>query len=231
MKESRIATWKPIGEDVSRVKTLETVLRKSGLDYEVKKQEIYTGEDKKIIVPGQFATVGSNGRVYGIVGKDYMVCQNYEAFDFINYIKDDIKFVKAGETVSGLVYIIAELPEVKVLGDEFKPYVIFQNGHNGGISIKAAICPLRIVCQNQFSMAFAKTKNAVLRGADYETPVNYWMPFNGNVGMHDATWRSSFGGTIYLTSGSHGCVNLPLDMAAAIYEYMSTGFPIVCYYY
>lgn len=76
-----------------------------------------------------------------------------------------------------------------------------------------------------------KTRNAVLRGANYETPVNYWMPFNGNVGMHDATWRSSFGGTIYLTSGSHGCVNLPLDMAAAIYEYMSTGFPIVCYYY
>ena len=76
-----------------------------------------------------------------------------------------------------------------------------------------------------------KTRNAVLRGANYETPVNYWMPFNGNVGMHDATWRSSFGGTIYLTSGSHGCVNLPLNMAAAIYEYMSTGFPIVCYYY
>ena len=76
-----------------------------------------------------------------------------------------------------------------------------------------------------------KTKNAVLRGADYQTPVNYWMPFNGTVGMHDATWRSTFGGTIYLTSGSHGCVNLPLDMAAAIYEYMSTGFPVVCYYY
>ena len=76
-----------------------------------------------------------------------------------------------------------------------------------------------------------KTKNAVLRGADYATPVNYWMPFNGNVGMHDATWRSSFGGTIYLTSGSHGCVNLPLNMAASIYEYVSTGFPVVCYYY
>lgn len=76
-----------------------------------------------------------------------------------------------------------------------------------------------------------KTKNAVLRGADYETPVNYWMPFNGNVGMHDATWRRNFGGTIYLTSGSHGCINLPLHMAAAIYEYVSTGFPVVCYYY
>lgn len=76
-----------------------------------------------------------------------------------------------------------------------------------------------------------KTKNAVLRGTDYETPVNYWMPFNGNVGMHDATWRKSFGGTIYLTAGSHGCVNLPLNMAAAIYEYVSTGFPVICYYY
>lgn len=75
-----------------------------------------------------------------------------------------------------------------------------------------------------------KTTNAVLRGEDYETPVNYWMPFNGNIGMHDATWRSTFGGDIYLTSGSHGCINLPLDMAAAIYGYVSKGFPVVCYY-
>lgn len=76
-----------------------------------------------------------------------------------------------------------------------------------------------------------KTRNAVLRGADYETPVHYWMPFNGNVGMHDATWRDVFGGDIYLTNGSHGCVNLPLDMAEAIYGYMSDGFPVICYYY
>lgn len=75
-----------------------------------------------------------------------------------------------------------------------------------------------------------KTKNAVLRGTNYETPVNYWMPFNGNIGMHDATWRASFGGDIYLTNGSHGCINLPLDAATQIYEYVSTGFPVVCYY-
>lgn len=76
-----------------------------------------------------------------------------------------------------------------------------------------------------------KTTNAVLRGADYETPVNYWMPFFGNYGMHDATWRINFGGTIYQEYGSHGCINLPLDSAAAIYSYVSTGFPVVCYYY
>ncbi|MBQ2803154.1 MAG: L,D-transpeptidase/peptidoglycan binding protein, partial [Lachnospiraceae bacterium] len=75
-----------------------------------------------------------------------------------------------------------------------------------------------------------KTTNAVLRGADYETPVTYWMPFHGNFGMHDATWRTEFGGDIYLTNGSHGCLNLPLESAAAIYNYMYTGFPVICYY-
>lgn len=76
-----------------------------------------------------------------------------------------------------------------------------------------------------------KTKNAVLRGATYETPVTYWMPFNGNIGMHDASWRKSFGGEIYLTNGSHGCINLPKSKAAEIYGYMETKFPVICYYY
>ena len=76
-----------------------------------------------------------------------------------------------------------------------------------------------------------KTTNAVLRGGDYETPVTYWMPFYGNYGMHDATWRATFGGDIYLTNGSHGCLNLPLDSAAVIYNYVYTGFPVICYYY
>ncbi len=76
-----------------------------------------------------------------------------------------------------------------------------------------------------------KTRDAVLRGRDYETPVQYWMPFNGNVGMHDASWRRTFGGDIYLNNGSHGCINLPTAMAAEIYEYVSKGFPVICYYY
>lgn len=76
-----------------------------------------------------------------------------------------------------------------------------------------------------------KARNAVLRGENYATPVSYWMPFYGNYGMHDASWRGSFGGAIYLTNGSHGCINLPPSMAAKIYEYVSTGFPVICYYY
>lgn len=76
-----------------------------------------------------------------------------------------------------------------------------------------------------------KTRDAVLRGRDYETPVKYWMPFYGNYGMHDANWRREFGGDIFLNNGSHGCINLPPSMAEQIYQYMTKGFPVICYYY
>jgi len=76
-----------------------------------------------------------------------------------------------------------------------------------------------------------KTTNATLRGGDYEQFVYYWMPFFGNYGMHDATWRWQFGGNIFMTDGSHGCLNLPLDAAATIYSYIYEGYPVICYYY
>ena len=57
----------------------------------------------------------------------------------------------------------------------------------------------------------AKESPAVLTGEDYEANVTYWMPFAGNVGIHDASWRSEFGGNLYLWEGSHGCVNVPYD--------------------
>lgn len=74
-----------------------------------------------------------------------------------------------------------------------------------------------------------KTKNATLRGDNYATPVDFWMPFAGNVGMHDATWRKAFGGSIYKRDGSHGCINLPWSKAKQIYEYVQQGFPVLVY--
>lgn len=82
-----------------------------------------------------------------------------------------------------------------------------------------------------------KTKNAVLRGQKkpdgtytYESPVKYWMPFNGGIGFHDATWQSSFGGDRYKSHGSHGCVNMPKEKAGELYDLISAGMPVVCYF-
>ena len=75
-----------------------------------------------------------------------------------------------------------------------------------------------------------KQRNATLTGENYQTPVSYWMPFNRNIGMHDANWRGSFGGNIYKTNGSHGCVNLPPSVAKTIYENIEKGTAVICYH-
>lgn len=75
-----------------------------------------------------------------------------------------------------------------------------------------------------------KEKNATLKGDGYATPVSYWMPFNNGIGIHDANWRSTFGGSIYKSSGSHGCINAPYSLASTLFNNIDEGTPVVCYY-
>ncbi|MDU4477709.1 L,D-transpeptidase family protein [Clostridium sp.] len=74
-----------------------------------------------------------------------------------------------------------------------------------------------------------KQKDAVLRGDNYASKVKYWMPFNGNIGLHDASWRGAFGGNVYKNDGTHGCVNLPSYLAKKIFDNIEEGTPIICY--
>ena len=99
-------------------------------------------------------------RTYDVVSPRYEVVQNREAFAFVDYM-GDVRFEKAGETESGMAYVIAALPEVDVLGDKFVPHVILRNGFGGNVTVQAAICPLRMVCQNQFAVAFREAGNTV----------------------------------------------------------------------
>lgn len=75
----------------------------------------------------------------------------------------------------------------------------------------------------------AKKRDAILTGEGYTAPVDYWMPFNGDVGIHDLKERAAFGGTIYLSNGSHGCVNTPYDQVQIIYNTVSIGTPVIVY--
>lgn len=77
---------------------------------------------------------------------------------------------------------------------------------------------------------YNKQKNRVLRGPNYRTPVKFWIPVRGAIGIHDAKWRDEFGGDIYLTDGSHGCVNTPMDAVEKLYEMVEIGTPCVMYY-
>lgn len=77
---------------------------------------------------------------------------------------------------------------------------------------------------------YNKQRNRVLRGEDYESPVKYWIPVKGAIGIHDASWRSTYGGEIYKTNGSHGCINTPLDKVSELYEMVEIGTPCVMFY-
>lgn len=74
-----------------------------------------------------------------------------------------------------------------------------------------------------------KERDATLNGEDYESLVSYWMPFNRNVGLHDAVWRDRFGGDIYRWAGSHGCINLPYAAAKELYGHVEKGMAVICY--
>jgi len=74
-----------------------------------------------------------------------------------------------------------------------------------------------------------KEKDAVLTGPGYEAKVSYWMPFFGDMGLHDARWRSAFGGEIYKRNGTHGCVNAPVGLAKKIFENIKEGIPVIIY--
>lgn len=157
----RATTWSGIGTDV-KANNITDVLRQSGLDYNVIKRPLMTKVgDQEILIPDRMATVNEKtNEVFGIVSERYAICQNSEAFDFVDNV-DGVEFVKAGQTYTGMVYVIGKLPDMTVLGDTFTPYLIFQNGHNGRYTVKTTICPLRIVCQNQFNYAFRESPNTI----------------------------------------------------------------------
>lgn len=161
----RIASWASIGTTLDST-TVDDALTKAKLNYEVQKERLYLADGTSIpeMVATTYTTIKDDKptkHILGTVGEKYEVVQNRDGFAFVDYISDGLKFVKGGMTHTGMIYLIAELPEVDILGDVFKPYVIFRNSFNGKYQLSAAITPLRIVCQNQFNFAFKNVENTI----------------------------------------------------------------------
>ena len=110
--------------------------------------------------------------------------------------------------------------------------VIFESDIVSGL----ASDPERKTPPGIFTMYYKKSPD-VLRGTkkadgtySYEQPVTYWMPFNGGIGFHDADWQPYFGGDRFMEGGSHGCINMPPEKAAELYNIIDCNIPIVCFY-
>ena len=156
---ARKSTWENLGKKVNAL-TVEEALNQGGLNYTVHQEPVFL--ENGIQVPNKFCNIRDDGVIYDIVSDRYTIIQNNEAFSFIDCMGDvDLKLEKVGETQGGMIYIIGKLPAIDILGDTYQPHVIFRNSHNGKYQLQATIAPLRVVCQNQFNLAFKESPNTI----------------------------------------------------------------------
>lgn len=220
----RTTTFANIGTDITGLKTSKEVLNAAGLNYTVVKKNMYLkdsiGENLIDYPDKKFTVIEGTDKVLGVVSSKYEVCQNRDAFSFIDYIGGDevgFEYVKAGETNAGLIYIIAKIPSVTLLGDQVTPYIIFQNSHDGLNSVKATICPLRIVCQNQFNVSFKQSSNTVriIHSAQMDSRMLAAREMMRDV----ATYMETFEGTAETLATKKISYNEVLQLFNDVFEY------------
>lgn len=156
-QNGRFVPWHGLGVPVEEAPTSADAIRLAGLDWDVIQQPIYTGMgDDKIVIPNHKANVRStDNKVLGIVTDRYKPVQNRQAFDFTDsLIGEGCVYETAGSLCGGKrVFLLAKMPEKKILEESFDPYICFTNTHDGSGSIKAIMTPVRVVCQNTLSLA------------------------------------------------------------------------------
>ncbi|MFH6959608.1 DUF932 domain-containing protein [Flavobacterium aquidurense] len=174
--------WHGLGQIVTDYPTSAEAIKHAGLDYEVIKSPLYTNasntidptdsleiKDNEVNVPNYFATIRTdNNAVLGVVGKEYHIVQNSEAFSFFDAIvggTDGILYETAGALGNGeRIFITAKLPDYIRVGngdDVTEKYIFLTTSHDGSGSITAAFTPVRIVCQNTLNASLRNMSNVV----------------------------------------------------------------------
>ena len=170
----------------------------------------------------------------------------------VDVVFDDRGFTLQGDNDIGDTYIEVNLSEQKVIGYKNGKKIAEGDCVSGKESAGNGTCIGLYKIQDKLSPTVLRgekkpvTKTETKKNKkgkkvkkttttyeyEYESPVTYWIQFNGGIGLHDAAgWRSQYGGSIYYYSGSHGCVNLPLDLAKTLYENYELGDPVVVYFW
>lgn len=174
----RRAWYETQGITLKNVTSLDVALKLSGLDFEVEKKPVYfnstfgmTNEAGKNLPPkftkieGQFTTVRTDTmQPFGVVTDAYEILQNRDAFDFLDsLVMEGAKFETAGffKKNGAASYITMSTEPMTILGDEFDPFMMISNGHDGGSAIKVALTPIRAYCRNSAILALKKATSIV----------------------------------------------------------------------
>ena len=174
----RRAWYETQGVTLDNVTSLDVALKLSGLDFEVEKKPVYfnstfgmTNEAGKNLPPkftkieGQFTTVRTDTmQPFGVVTDAYEILQNRDAFDFLDsLVAEGAKFETAGffKKNGAASYITMSTEPMTILGDEFDPFMMISNGHDGGSAVKVCLTAIRAVCRNTAILALKKASNLV----------------------------------------------------------------------
>lgn len=156
---NRKPAWHGQGIILDNPPTAEDAIVAAGLDWEVIPKPVYGSDRKKI--PGYVANTRSSDKsVLGIVTERYSIVQNKEAFSFVDGLLDEgLKYESAGSLRGGKqVWLLAQMPQTKILDDDLAPYICFTNTHDGTGSIRVCMTPVRVVCNNTLNLALNTAK-------------------------------------------------------------------------
>lgn len=153
--------WHGLGTMVQEAPTSADALRLAGLNWRVEPMPLQVCGGRK--VENYKANVRStDGAVLGVVSDRYRICQNTDAFDFTDsLIGGDVRYETAGSLQGGRkIWLLAKLPETKVIDDSVVPYLCFTNSHDGSGAIRAIMTPVRVVCNNTLNLALNTAKRS-----------------------------------------------------------------------
>lgn len=151
--------WHNLGVICEEALNSADALRIAGLDWTVERQPVFTADGKE--VPGyKLNRRSSDGKALGIVSNKYKIVQNAEAFEFTDeLVGGDVKYVTAGSLYGGKkIWLLAQMPNTKILGDDVEPYMCFANTHDGTGAVKICMTPIRVVCNNTLNLALRTAK-------------------------------------------------------------------------
>ena len=151
--------WHGLGTIVQEAPTSKDALHLAGLDWTVRQEPvIYKEQDS-----GYFMNIrSSDDKVLGVVGSRYKPVQNVDAFNFVDgLIGEGVTYETAGSLATGKrIWLLAKMPDIKILDDTVEPYMCLTNSHDGFGSLKVCMTPVRVVCQNTLNLALDSAKRA-----------------------------------------------------------------------
>ncbi len=193
MFSTRVKPWHGIGTIVADCPNSKEAIWLAGLDWLVDQQDVRT--ESGAIIPGYKANIRDRDQsILGVVSDRYQVVQNEDAFAFTDeLLGEGVKYETAGALQGGKkTFILARLPQRYIIaGDEITPYFVIMNSHDGSCAIKAAMTPVRVVCQNTLNLAFRTAKrtwttkhtsNIMERIDDARTTLQFAERYMGEMG-------------------------------------------------